>query len=100
MRRVDRAQEFVAALGAARAEAATAFGNADILLEKLIQAPRHLEVQIAGDKNGNLVHLFERDCSVQRNNQKILEEAPAPNLPDPVRTRLYDAALTLGRAIH
>ena len=51
-------------------------------------SPRHLEVQLAGDKHGNLVHLFERDCSVQRNNQKLLEEAPAPNLPDSVRAKL------------
>ncbi len=56
-------------------------------------------MQLAGDRNGNLVHLFERDCSVQRNNQKVLEEAPAPNLPDGVRAKLFDAALKLGRAI-
>ena len=66
---------------------------------KFILNPRHLEVQVAGDRHGNLVHLFERDCSVQRNHQKVLEEAPAPNLPDEVRSMLYDAALKLGRAI-
>jgi acetyl/propionyl-CoA carboxylase alpha subunit len=65
----------------------------------LILNPRHLEVQLAGDRTGNLVHLFERDCSVQRNNQKFLEEAPAPNLPDSVRAKLFDAALKLGRTI-
>jgi len=70
-----------------------------VLLEKYILNPRHLEVQLAGDRFGNLVHLFERDCSVQRNNQKVLEEAPAPNLPESVRQKLYDAALKLGRAI-
>ena len=99
MRRVDRAEDFATELNAAKAEAEAAFGDTSVLLEKYILNPRHLEVQLAGDRTGNLVHLFERDCSVQRNNQKVLEEAPAPNLPDRVRTRLFDAALTLGRAI-
>ena len=99
MRRVDRADDFVAELTAAKAEAEAAFGDNSVLLEKYILNPRHLEVQLAGDRTGNLVHLFERDCSVQRNNQKVLEEAPAPNLPDSVRAKLYDAALKLGRAI-
>ena len=99
MRRVDRAGDFVWELNAAKAEAEAAFGDGSVLLEKYILNPRHLEVQLAGDRAGALVHLFERDCSVQRNNQKVLEEAPAPNLPDSVRARLYDAALRLGRAI-
>jgi 3-methylcrotonyl-CoA carboxylase alpha subunit len=99
MRRVDRATDFVAELNAAKAEAEAAFGDNAVLLEKYILNPRHLEVQLAGDRFGNLVHLFERDCSVQRNNQKVLEEAPAPNLPDSVRQKLFDAALKLGRAI-
>nr|QDF42379.1 ATP-grasp domain-containing protein [Bradyrhizobium symbiodeficiens] len=99
MRRVDRDADFVAQLNAAKAEAEAAFGDNAVLLEKFILNPRHLEVQLAGDRNGNLVHLFERDCSVQRNNQKVLEEAPAPNLPASVRQKLYDAALKLGRAI-
>jgi 3-methylcrotonyl-CoA carboxylase alpha subunit len=99
MRRVDHADEFAAALAAGKAEAEAAFGDGSVLLEKLILNPRHLEVQVAGDRHGGLVHLFERDCSVQRNNQKVLEEAPAPNLPDSVREKLYDAALRLGRAI-
>jgi 3-methylcrotonyl-CoA carboxylase alpha subunit len=99
MRRVDDAKEFEAALEGAKAEALAAFGDDAVLLEKFILNPRHLEVQLAGDRAGGLVHLFERDCSVQRNNQKVLEEAPAPNLPDAVRTKLYDAALSLGRAI-
>ena len=99
MRRVDHAHEFAASLAAAKAEALAAFGDDAVLIEKFILNPRHLEVQVAGDRHGGLVHLFERDCSVQRNNQKILEEAPAPNLPDAVRTKLYDAALSLGRAI-
>lgn len=83
----------------ARAEALSAFGNDALLIEKYIELPRHLEVQIMGDTHGNLVHLFERDCSVQRNNQKILEEAPAPNLPEAVRGKLFDTALMLGREI-
>jgi 3-methylcrotonyl-CoA carboxylase alpha subunit len=99
MRRVDHAGDFVAELKAAKAEAEAAFGDNAVLLEKYILNPRHLEVQLAGDRTGNLVHLFERDCSVQRNNQKVLEEAPAPNLPASVRQKLYDAALKLGRAI-
>jgi 3-methylcrotonyl-CoA carboxylase alpha subunit len=99
MRLVERAADFVVALNAARKEARSAFGDSSILLEKFIHNPRHLEVQLAGDRQGNLVHLFERDCSVQRNNQKVLEEAPAPNLAEIVRQRLYDAALMLGRKI-
>ena len=99
MRRVDRADDFAGALEAAKAEAEAAFGDSSVLLEKYILNPRHLEVQLAGDRTGSLVHLFERDCSVQRNNQKVLEEAPAPNLPDNVRAKLYEAALKLGRAI-
>jgi acetyl/propionyl-CoA carboxylase alpha subunit len=99
MRRVDDAKDFKAALAAAKAEAEAAFGDGSILIEKFILNPRHLEVQLAGDRTGNLVHLFERDCSVQRNNQKLLEEAPAPSLPDSVRAELFDAALKLGRTI-
>ena len=71
---------------------------ASLLIEKLVLRPRHLEVQIAGDKHGNVVHLFERDCSVQRNNQKLLEEAPAPNLPAAIRATLLERAVALGRA--
>jgi 3-methylcrotonyl-CoA carboxylase alpha subunit len=99
MRRVDRAGDLAAAIVSARAEAEAAFGDSRVLLEKFILNPRHLEVQIAGDRQGSLLHLFERDCSVQRNNQKVLEEAPAPNLSAKVRSALYDAALLLGRAI-
>ena len=99
MRRVHKAADFEAELAAAKAEAEAAFGDGSVLLEKLILNPRHLEVELFGDRVGNLVHLFERDCSVQRNNQKLLEEAPAPNLPESVRAKLFDAALKLGRAI-
>jgi acetyl/propionyl-CoA carboxylase alpha subunit len=99
MRRVDDAKDFKMALAAAKAEAEAAFGDGSVLLEKFILNPRHLEVQLAGDRTGNLVHLFERDCSVQRNNQKLLEEAPAPNLSESVRSKLFAAALKLGRTI-
>jgi 3-methylcrotonyl-CoA carboxylase alpha subunit len=99
MRLVAEGTDFEAALGAAQAEARLAFGDDAVLLERFIANPRHLEVQLVGDTHGNLVHLFERDCSIQRNNQKLIEEAPAPNLSDLARSRLFDAALKLGRAI-
>ena len=90
MRRVFDAAELGAALELARREAEAAFGDPALLIEKLVLRPRHLEVQIAGDKHGDVVHLFERDCSVQRNNQKLLEEAPAPNLDRDIRAALHE----------
>ncbi len=99
MRRVDTADGLADALASARAEAQAAFGSPVLLLEKLVGRPRHLEVQLAGDRHGNLVHLFERECSIQRSYQKVIEEAPAPNLAEHVRQRLFDAAVRLGRAI-
>ncbi|GIX13478.1 MAG: 3-methylcrotonyl-CoA carboxylase subunit alpha [Paracoccaceae bacterium] len=99
MRRVDRPQDLAAALAAARAEAGAAFGDDTLFIEKLILAPRHVEVQVFGDGQGDAVHFHERDCSVQRNHQKLIEEAPAPDLPDAVRRRLFDHALNLARAI-
>ena len=99
MKRVDDATAFAAQLGAARAEARAAFGDDRVLLERFIERPRHLEVQLLGDRHGGLVHLFERECSIQRNYQKLIEEAPAHRLTDAVRERLFDAALLLGRAI-
>ncbi len=99
MRRVDGLADLPQALSAAKAEALAAFGDDTVLLERLVLNPRHLEVQLIGDRHGNLLHLFERDCSVQRNNQKVFEEAPAPNLTDAARQKLYDRALLLGRAI-
>ena len=99
MKRVDRAEAFAAQLAAARGEALASFGDDRVLLERCIERPRHLEVQLLGDRHGGLVHLFERECSIQRNYQKLIEEAPAPHLADALRERLFDAALALGRAI-
>lgn len=99
MRRVDAADDFLTQLANAKQEARRAFGDDSILIEKLITRPRHLEVQLAGDQHGNLIHLFERECSIQRNYQKIIEEAPAAYLTEDVRTRLFDYALQLGREI-
>ena len=99
MRRVDEAAGFPGSLATAKTEAMAAFGDHRVLLERFIVRPRHLEVQLAGDKHGNLIHVFERECSIQRNYQKLVEEAPAPHLPADVRARLLQAALSLGRAI-
>ncbi|MDB5393102.1 MAG: biotin carboxylase / biotin carboxyl carrier protein [Rhodospirillales bacterium] len=99
MRAVQKAEDLAGALALARAEAQAGFGDPSLLIEKLIQRPRHIEVQLAGDKHGNLVHLFERECSIQRNYQKLIEEAPAPNLSQTIRDALFDAATKLGRAI-
>ncbi|MDX3806669.1 acetyl/propionyl/methylcrotonyl-CoA carboxylase subunit alpha [Bosea thiooxidans] len=99
MRRVHDAGDFAGALQSAKAEARSAFGDDAVLLEKLVTNPRHLEVQLMGDEHGNLVHVFERDCSVQRNNQKVFEEAPAPHLSDEIRGKLYERSLRLGRQI-
>jgi pyruvate carboxylase len=87
------------ALDQARREAGTAFGVADVFLEKYIARARHIEVQLIGDRHGNLVHLFERDCSLQRRHQKIVEIAPAVNLDSALRQRILDAALAVGRAV-
>jgi pyruvate carboxylase len=99
MRVVTSAKEFADAFDAARRESLTAFGSEDIFVEKFIQRARHIEVQLLGDRHGNLVHLYERDCSVQRRHQKVVEIAPAPNLPPEVRQRLCEAALAIGRDV-
>ena len=100
MRVVESARELPALVEAARREAGAAFGNDEVYVEKLVRRARHVEVQILGDLYGNLVHLFERDCSVQRRHQKVIERAPAPFLTDVQRRRLCQAALTLARAAH
>ncbi len=88
------------ALDQAQREAGTAFGIADVFLEKYVQRARHIEVQLLGDRHGNLVHLFERDCSLQRRHQKVVEIAPAPNLSETTKQALYQAALAVGQAAH
>ena len=99
MRAVHDEAGLEAAIDAARTEAERAFGDGRLLIEKLVRNPRHVEVQLIGDRHGTLLHLFERDCSVQRNHQKLIEEAPAPGLRPETRERLFEAALRLGRAI-
>ena len=99
MRIVEREQDFPAALSAARREARTSFGNETVLLEKYLTAPRHIEMQVFADHLGNCVHLFERDCSVQRRHQKVLEEAPAPKMTDERRAEMGAAAVAAARAI-
>ncbi len=99
MRVVRGAAEFAAALATVRREAQASFGDDRVLLERYLDEPRHLEVQLLGDQHGHLVHLFERECSIQRNHQKVIEEAPAPHLTPAVREALFAHALTMGRAI-
>ena len=99
MRRVDHPRDFAAALASARGEAASAFGNADVLVEKFVSAPRHVEIQVFGDAFGGAVHLFERDCSLQRRHQKVIEEAPAPGMTEAVRAAMGAAAVGAARAI-
>lgn len=90
---------FAAALAEASTEAERNFGDGAMIVERYIQRPRHVEVQVVGDRQGNVIHLGTRECSVQRRYQKVLEEAPAPNLPDATRTGLHDAAVSLARAM-
>lgn len=98
MRRVDRPADFLEALYACRREAAAAFGDERVLLERAIDRPRHVEVQVMADRDGRVVHLLERDCTLQRRHQKILEEAPAPGLDGSLRTALGTAAVRLAAA--
>ena len=98
MRMIESADQLAEQVAAGRREAKAAFGNDEIFLEKLVRRARHVEVQILGDKHGNVVHLFERDCSMQRRNQKIVERAPAPYLDAAKREELCDAAVRLARA--
>ena len=99
IRKVEAEADLDAAITTASREAEAAFGDGRLLIEKFVTRPRHVEVQVAGDGHGNIVHLFERDCSVQRSNQKLLEEAPAPNLWPETRAALHAHALKLSRAI-
>ena len=98
MRKVFKPEEMEKAFLSAKAEALAAFGNDEVYLEKLILNPRHIEVQIMADKAGNIVHLGERDCSLQRNNQKLLEESPAWHLDDSIRQRIRETAVKAAKA--
>lgn len=100
MRRVDSAKEFDDALESAKREAASSFGDDRVLIEKYIQRPRHIEVQVFGDSHGNVVHLFERDCSLQRRHQKVIEEAPAPGMGDATREAVCSAAVRAAKAVN
>ncbi len=99
MRRVDDAADFADALASARREAASAFGNDKVLVEKYVAKPRHIEIQVFADGHGHAVHLFERDCSLQRRHQKVIEEAPAPAMPAAMRAAMGDAAVKAALAI-
>ncbi|HEY6456760.1 MAG TPA: biotin carboxylase N-terminal domain-containing protein [Steroidobacteraceae bacterium] len=100
MRRVAAPEHFAEALAACRREAAGAFGEDRVLLERYISSPRHLEVQVFGDCHGQLVHLFERDCSLQRRHQKVIEEAPAPGISTAIRAFLCDTAIKAAGAVN
>lgn len=99
MRVVRVAGELDAAIAAARREAASAFGDDTLLIERYVENGRHVEVQVIADNHGNVLHLFTRDCSVQRRHQKVIEEAPAPDLTDAVRTTLHDSSVALCREV-
>ena len=99
MRRVESAAEFQDALTSCKREAASSFGDDRVLIEKYILSPRHIEVQVFGDSHGNIVHLFERDCSLQRRHQKVIEEAPAPGMDETTREAVCGAAVKAARAV-
>jgi 3-methylcrotonyl-CoA carboxylase alpha subunit len=99
MRRVDDPADFADALVSCQREAASSFDNTQVLIEKYIRSPRHIEVQVFGDTHGNVVHLFERDCSLQRRHQKVIEEAPAPGMDEVTRAAICDAAVRAARAV-
>ncbi|KAF0231019.1 MAG: 3-methylcrotonyl-CoA carboxylase alpha [Beijerinckiaceae bacterium] len=99
MRRVDKHADFEEALASCQREAQNSFGNAHVLIEKYVLAPRHVEVQIFGDQHGNVLHFFERDCSMQRRHQKVIEEAPAPGMSEETRAAFGKAAVEAGRAV-
>ena len=100
MRLVEHRDEMARAIELARAEALSAFGDDELILEKAIVRPRHVEVQVFGDSQGNIVHLGERDCSVQRRHQKVVEEAPCPVMTDTLREAMGAAAVAAARSIN
>ncbi len=100
MRAVEKTEDFLAALESCKREAINSFGDDAVLIEKYVQRPRHIEIQVFGDTHGNCVYLFERDCSVQRRHQKVLEEAPAPGMTPELRARMGEAAVAAARAVN
>ena len=100
MRAVEKSADFMAALASCQREAINSFGDDAVLIEKYVQRPRHIEIQVFGDTHGNCVYLFERDCSVQRRHQKVLEEAPAPGMPESIRAAMGEAAVNAARAVN
>jgi len=100
MRIVLTEKELGPALEQAQRESLTAFGSNEVFVEKYIRRARHIEVQLLGDRHGHLVHLYERDCSLQRRHQKVVEIAPSPNLDSELRDRICAAALQIGHAVH
>ena len=100
MRAVDKSQDFLAALESCKREAINSFGSDAVLIEKYVQRPRHIEIQVFGDTQGNCVYLFERDCSVQRRHQKVLEEAPAPGMTPELRQQMGLAAVAAAKAVN
>lgn len=99
MRRVDAVADFASALESAKREAKSAFGDDRVLIEKYVSRPRHIEVQVFADSHGNVVHLFERDCSLQRRHQKVIEEVPAPGMPEAMRAAMGEAAVKAAKAV-
>ncbi len=99
IRLVSKSKELAPELESAVREAEAAFGDGRVMLEKLVEQPRHIEVQVFGDRHGNAVHLFERDCSLQRRRQKVIEEAPAPGMPEDVRKAMCDASVKLAKSV-
>jgi 3-methylcrotonyl-CoA carboxylase alpha subunit len=100
MRIVHQAADFTDALASCQREARNSFGDEAVLIEKYVQRPRHIEIQVFGDRQGHLIHLHERDCSVQRRHQKVLEESPAPGLSDELRERMGAAAVAAAKAVN
>ena len=99
MRAVERSEDFAAALASCQREARNSFGDDAVLIERYVQRPRHIEIQVFGDTQGNFVYLHERDCSVQRRHQKVLEEAPAPGMTPALRQQMGEAAVAAARAV-
>jgi 3-methylcrotonyl-CoA carboxylase alpha subunit len=100
MKRVDHSADFIDALASAKRESKAAFGDDVVMIEKYVQNPRHIEIQVFGDNHGNIVHLFERDCSLQRRHQKVIEEAPAPGMTDDMRNAMGNAAVEAARSVN